>query len=145
MATRQNFDATQRDSAFTENANWLRTRRVDGIELGLAYEPLRLQGLVYWCENCGFCHTDRDWFDIDHFVPDRQFHGTSHHGDARLAENMAVLCKSRSEGDLGCNQSKGSRLYVPRDRGLAFTHPELDMNCVPVRERPFSLAMPRVL
>ncbi len=143
MATRQNFDAAQRESAFRENASWLRSHRVDGIELGLAYEPLRLQGLVYWCENCGFCHTDADWFDIDHFVPDRHWREWGLHADARLAVNMSVLCKSRSEGDLGCNQSKGARLYVPRDRGLAFTHPDIDMNCIPIRDRPFPLTVAR--
>lgn len=145
MATRMNFDARQRESAFRENANWLRSRRVDGIELALAYEPLRLEGRVYWCENCGFCHTDQEWFDIDHFVPDREMREGPRHTDAALPENMAVLCKSRNEGDLGCNQSKGARLFVPRDRGLAITHPELDMNCIPVRERPFSLTVPRIV
>jgi hypothetical protein len=43
-------------------------------------------------------------------------------------------------GYLGCNQSKGSRNYVPSYRGLAFTHQEIDMNYVPVHERPFDWA-----
>ena len=143
MATRQNFTEEQKDSARRTNASWLQSRKVEGIELALAYEPLRLQGLVYWCENCGFCHTDRTWFDVDHFVPDRHWREWGIHADGRLAVNMAVLCKSKVAGDLSCNQSKGGRLYVPRNRGLAYTHRDIDMNWVPLEDRPFPLCGPR--
>jgi len=137
MTTRQNFNRTQRDSAFRENANWLRRHRVDGIALSLAFEPLRGRGLVYYCENCLFCHTQREHFDIDHLVADSTFRDWNKHEEGRVAINMVVLCKSLQRGDLGCNQSKGSKLLVPRDRGLAFTRADQDMNCVPLSERPF--------
>ena len=136
MAVRQNFSASQRDSAFETNADWLRHHKVTGVELALAFEPLRRLGQVYYCENCLFCHTDRRYFDIDHLVSDRSFRVWGKHEDARNAINMVVLCKSRERGDLGCNQSKGARMLVPKNRGLAFTRADLDMNCFPVRQRP---------
>ena len=44
MAYRQNFNAMQRQSAFTENADWLSKHRVTGVMTALAFEPLhRLQ------------------------------------------------------------------------------------------------------
>jgi hypothetical protein len=54
--------------------------------------------------------------------------------------NMVVLCKSQVQGDLGCNQSKGAAMYVPRSRGPAFTRADLDMNCCPVSECPFEFS-----
>ena len=137
MSRRQNFNDPQRQSAFEMNAQWLRDHRVTGVELALAFEPLRRRGLVYYCENCLFCHSDQSYFDIDHLVPDRNFRIWQKHLDAREAINMVVLCKSLKRGDYGCNQSKGSRLFVPRGKGLAFSRADLDMNCFPVRERPF--------
>ena len=136
MASRQNFSASQRNSAFDTNGDWLRHHKVTGVELALAFEPLRRLGQVYYCENCLFCHTDRRYFDIDHLVSDRSFRVWGKHEDARNAINMVVLCKSRERGDLGCNQSKGARMLVPKNRGLAFTRADLDMNCFPVRQRP---------
>jgi len=137
MGTRQNFTEAQRDSAFRMNALWLRDHSVTGVDLAMAFEPLRRRGAVHYCENCLFSRTDRKYFDIDHLVPDRSFRVWKKHSDARNPVNMVVLCKSVLRGDLGCNQSKGAGLFVPRQRGLAFSHPELDMNCFPVRERPF--------
>ncbi|HWA17258.1 MAG TPA: hypothetical protein VG817_12550 [Gemmatimonadales bacterium] len=136
MATRQNFSAIQRDSAFEANADWLKNHKVSGIDLALAYEPQRKLGQVYYCENCLFCHTDRSYFDVDHLVSDRNFRVWGRHEEARYAGNMVILCKSRVRGDLGCNQSKGARMLVPPGRGLAYTRADLDMNCFPVRERP---------
>jgi hypothetical protein len=144
MAVRQNFSGTQRESAFRANAEWLRDHRVTGVELALAFESLRRQAKVQYCENCLFCHTDRAYFDIDHLVSDRSFRLWEKHAEARSAVNMVVLCKSRVLGDLGCNQSKGSRLFVPRERGLAFSRPDIDMNCFPVRERPFDMEPARL-
>ena len=106
MATRQNFSERQRQSAFQANAEWLRDHRVSGVELAMAFEPLRHLGQVYYCENCLFCHSDQAHFDIDHLVPDRSFRIWQKHVDARDAINMVVLCKSRERGDLGCNQPK---------------------------------------
>jgi hypothetical protein len=136
MATRQNFSVPQRDSAFQANSDWLRHHKVSGVDLALAFDPLRKLGQVYYCENCLFCHTDRAYFDVDHLVSDRSFRVWGRHEEARYAGNMVILCKSRERGDLGCNQSKGARMLVPAGRGLAYTRADLDMNCFPVRERP---------
>lgn len=51
---------------------------------------------------------------------------------------MMILCKSRQKGDYGCNQSKGARLYVPRQRGLAYKLRAIDMNCYPLKDWPFT-------
>jgi hypothetical protein len=140
MTNRQNFSSIQRRSAFAENANWLRDHKVDGIQLALAFDPLRRMGQVYYCENCLFCHTDKAYFDVDHLVADRSFRVWGKHPEGRAAVNMVVLCKSQVRGDLGCNQSKGAAGYVPRSRGLAFTRADLDMNCCPLSERPFQFS-----
>ena len=108
-----------------------------GIFIAAAYEKLQQSGLIYYCENCLFCHTDRQFFDVDHLIPDQKFRSWGKHTDAGHSVNMMILCKSRQRGDLGCNQCKGANFYVPRNRGLAFTHRELDMNCFPLRVRPF--------
>jgi len=142
MSTRQNFSPAQRRSAFETNAEWLQKHRVDGVDLALAYDPLRKLGQVYYCENCLFCHTDRKYFDVDHLVSDRNFRIWEKHVDARNPINMVILCKSLERGDLGCNQSKGASMFVPPDRGLAYKRADLDMNCVPVRERPFEYRRP---
>jgi hypothetical protein len=136
MATRQNFSSMQRNSAFEANADWLRNHKVSGVDMALAFEPQRKLGQVYYCENCLFCHTDRAYFDVDHLVSDRNFRIWGRHEEARYAGNMVILCKSRERGDLGCNQSKGARMLVPKDRGLAYTRADLDMNCHPIRSRP---------
>jgi hypothetical protein len=140
MATRQNFSGVQRRSAFEANAEWLQRHRVSGVEIAEPFRALHAAGKIYYCENCLFCHTERKFFDVDHLVPDRSFREWGKHSDARETINMVILCKSRIQGDLGCNQSKGSRNYVPSYRGLAFTHQEIDMNYVPVHERPFDWA-----
>ena len=136
MVDRQNFSQQQRQSAFRANAEWLSRHRVSGVELVQQFEPLRQMGKVYYCENCLFCHTDQIYFDIDHLVADRYFRIWEKHLDSRDPINMVVLCTSIERGDLGCNLSKGARLFVPRERGLAFTRRDLDMNCFPVLERP---------
>jgi hypothetical protein len=136
MATRMNFSEPQRLSAFDANAGWLRAHRVDGVELSLEFAPLRAQGLVYYCENCLFCHTAKAYFDVDHMVSDSSFKAWGKHEDGRNPMNMVILCKSLQRGDLGCNQSKGAGQFVPKARGLAVTHPERDMNCIPFAERP---------
>jgi hypothetical protein len=137
MPQRQNFTETQRMSALQHNALWLSRHRVTGVYIATAYENLQNSGLIYYCENCLFCHTDRQFFDVDHLVPDKKFRIWGNHTEARDPVNMMILCKSRQRGDLGCNQCKGARLFVPKNRGLAFTHSGVDMNCFPVRERPF--------
>lgn len=141
--TRQNFTKAQRDSAFAANAAWLQRHRVDGVQIIESCESYRQAGQIYYCENCLFCHTDREYFDVDHLVPDRSFRMWEKHADARQPINMIILCKSRVRGDYGCNQSKGSSTLVPQHRGLAFTRADLDMNYVPVHERPFDWAVPR--
>ncbi len=141
--TRQNFTPAQRDSAFENNADWLRRHRVDGVAIVERYRHLREEGSIYYCENCLFCHTDRRFFDIDHLVPDRSFRVWGKHADARQPINMVVLCKSIVKGDFGCNQSKGSRTHVPTHRGLAFTRSDLDMNYTPLGERPFDWSQSR--
>ncbi len=138
MADRQNFTDLQRDSAFEANAHWLRDHRIDGIQIAIPFESLHAAGLIFYCENCLFCHTDRAYFDVDHLVPDRQFKLWDKHAEAKAAENMMILCKSQVRGDFGCNQSKGARLYVPVQRGLAYTRANIDMNCCPLRDRPFT-------
>jgi hypothetical protein len=137
MATRQNFSDAQRQSAFTCNSLWLKEHTVSGIEILPQFEGFRQAGLVIYCENCLFCHTDRQYFDVDHLVPDQKFRIWGKHPEARVPENMMILCKSVKEGDLGCNQCKGSGERVPRHRGLAFTNSSIDMNSVPVHDRPF--------
>ena len=143
MATRQNFSPEQRASALLENRNWLRDHKVDGVQLTPNGEALRRQGLVYYCENCLFCSTDVARFDVDHFVPDRTFRLYGRHEEARFAVNMAVLCKSREAGELGCNQTKGARLWVPHGRGLAYTRKDEDLNWTPVGDRPFPFSAVR--
>lgn len=137
MARRQNFSEVQRRSMFQENAAWLQHHRVDGVEIADAYRGLRSSGRIYYCENCLFCHTEQSFFDVDHLVPDRSFRVWGIHTEARRATNMIILCKSLVKGDLGCNQSKGARNYVPSYRGLAFTRRDADMNYIPLHERPF--------
>ena len=138
MATRQNFDQQQREFAYEANARWLKQHRVDGIMIALEFESLRTGGLIFYCENCLFCHTDRAYFDVDHLVPDRQFKVWQKHIQAKASENMMILCKSLKKGDYGCNQCKGAKLYVPVDRGLAYKLRTIDMNCCPLKDRPFS-------
>jgi hypothetical protein len=142
MATRQNFSEQQRQSAFAANAMWLRDHRVTGVELALAFEPLRHRAQVYYCENCLFCHSDQAYFDIDHLVPDRSFRIWQKHVDARDPINMVVLCKSTERGERGCNQSKGANLFVPVERGLAYSRQDLDMNCFRLGERPHEYQVP---
>lgn len=137
---RKNFTPAQRRSALECNALWLRDHRVDGVQIALAYELLRSSGRIYYCENCQFCHTDDQFFDLDHLVPDQKLRLWGAQEQSRLPMNMVVLCRSRQVGDLGCNQSKGSRLDVPRNRGLAFTRREIDLNCFPVHARLFQWA-----
>ena len=137
---RMNFNEAQRLAAFECNAMWLKDHDVDGVFIALAYEGLRRKGQIYYCENCLFCHTDRNYFNVDHLVPDLRFKQWGKHHLARDARNMAILCYSRQKRDYGCNQSKSANYYVPRRRGLAFSHPEIDMNCYPVSERPFEWA-----
>lgn len=141
--SRQNFSKGQRDSAFEANAHWLRRHRVDGIQIAESYQSYHMAGQIQYCENCLFCHTDRRFFDVDHLVPDRSFRDWQKHGDARQPINMVILCKSLMQGDYGCNQSKGSRIFVPNHRGLAYSRRDLDMNYVPVHERPFDWATPK--
>ena len=140
MSGRQNFKKFQRQSAFTCIKEWLRARNVTGIQIEEKYRGLLRVGLIIFCENCLFCHTDEAFFDIDHLVPDSLFKIWGVHERAGLALNMAVLCKSRAKGDLGCNQSKGANFYVPKGRGLAYTKRHVDMNCMPVECRPFDFA-----
>ena len=140
---RMNFTPAQKDSAFAANAAWLRRHRVDGVEIAESYQSYRIAGQLYYCENCLFCHTDRNFFDVDHLVPDRSFRIWEKHSDARQPINMLILCKSNVQGDYGCNQSKGARNLVPNHRGLAFRHRDLDMNYVPVQERPFDWSVAR--
>lgn len=137
MSGRNNFTPAQRDSAFFCNADYLRNHSVDGIYIALAYENLHRGGFIYYCENCLFCHNDRSYFDVDHLVPDSLMKHWGKPQQSAVAVNMMILCKSRQSGDLGCNQSKGSRLHVPSKRGLAYTMPALDMNCCPLKDRPF--------
>jgi hypothetical protein len=140
MVTRQNFSAVQRESAFRCNAHWLRDHRVTGVEIIEALQALRQAGQIYYCENCLFCHSSQEYFDVDHLVPDHSFKVWNKHPDAREAINMFILCKSLERGDLGCNQSKGARNYVPSYRGLAFSRQDIDMNYFPVHDRPFDWA-----
>jgi hypothetical protein len=140
MPDRQNFTPAQRRSALLCNAGYLKDHRVDGVEMALAFEALRRAGQVYYCENCLFCHTDAGYFDLDHLVPDQKLRLWDASAQSRIAMNMVVLCKSRQKGDLGCNQSKSSGFYVPRNCGLAFTRREIDMNAFPVHARLFEWA-----
>jgi hypothetical protein len=141
--SRLNFTPAQRASALLENANWLRSHRVDGVSLSLQAEALPASVRIYYCENCMFCHTDVEFFDVDHFVPDAVFRAAGRSSSSVIPENMAVLCKSRPghKGERGCNQCKGGRLWVPAERGLAFTRQDLDLNCFPLRLRPFPFSV----
>jgi len=141
MSSRLNFSSPQKASALRENANWLRTRGVSGVELTLHAAAVVDKVPIYYCENCHFCHTDAELFDVDHFVPDKHFRLGGRVQSSVIPENMAILCKSTARGDLGCNQSKGARLWVPRGRGLAVTRPDLDLNCCPLRDRPFPFSI----
>lgn len=73
MSERRNFSQPQRMSALRCNAENLRDHAIDGICIAEAYLPQQREGLIYYCENCLFCHTDTQYFDVDHLVPDRMF------------------------------------------------------------------------
>ncbi len=137
MSARTNFSTAQRLSALRENAQWLQSHRVDGINIEVDSEALQRAGRIYYCENCLFCHNDVSYFDVDHLVPDKVLRDWGKQNQSTAAVNMMILCKSRQKGDLGCNQSKGGSLYVPTHRGLAYTLRSLDMNCTPLKDRPF--------
>jgi len=137
MPNRNNFKTRQKESALRENAQWLKSHRVDGISIAMAFEDLQRTGGIYYCENCLFCHSETAYFDVDHLVPDKVFRDWGKHNQSTAAVNMMILCKSLQKGDLGCNQSKGGKLYVPTRRGLAYTLRDLDMNCTPLKDRPF--------
>ncbi len=130
--SRQNFSRTTRDDAFLWNAR-ANIGVIDGIAIEEQYMPQKEAGLIYWCENCKFCHTDRMYFDVDHLVPDRQMRGSSN--AANTAINAVILCKSYEAGARGCNQAKGARLWPPPGAGLAYTRRELDMNWLEPRLR----------
>ena len=137
MTQRNNFSQAQRESALHTNAQWLRSHRVDGIDIAISFEQFQLTGSIFYCENCLFCHRDTGYFDVDHLVPDKVFRDWGRQHQSTAAVNMMILCKSRQRGDLGCNQSKGGNFYVPHNRGLAYTLRDLDMNCTPLKDRPF--------
>lgn len=106
------------------------------MQIAEAYLRLHRPGSIYYCEYCLFCHTDTEYFDVDHLVPDKQFRDWGKHEQSAVAVSMMLLCKSLKKGDLGCNQSKDGQLYVPVNRGLAYTLRDLDMNCTRLKERP---------
>jgi hypothetical protein len=139
MATRQNFSEQQRQSAFAANAMWLRDHRVTGVELALAFEPLRHRAQVYYCENCLFCHSDQAYFDIDHLVPDRSFRIWQKHVDARDPINMVVLCKSTERGERGCNESRGELVYSQEQD--FYSRQDLD-ELLPPGRRPHEYQVP---
>lgn len=73
MTTRNNFTQAQRDSALQVNAQYVRSHRVDVVAIADSFLELQRAGIIYYCENCLFCHTDAAYFDVDHVVPDRLF------------------------------------------------------------------------
>ena len=141
MATRQNSPngSASRPSRRTRCA--LRDHRVPGSNWRWRSNA-STRAQVYYCENCLFCHSDQAYFDIDHLVPDRNFRIWQKHVDARDPINMVVLCKSTERGERGCNQSKGANLFVPVERGLAYSRQDLDMNCFRLGERPHEYQVP---
>ena len=134
MARKGDFKKRSRESALLAN-RLSNTGSIAGIWIATAYEGLQSQGLIYYCENCKFCHTDRKYFDVDHLVPLAEFNATNSPNAPNIALNMVVLCKSLEKGDYGCNQRKGSQLEVPGGSGLAITYADIDMNCMPFHLR----------
>ncbi|MFT6169841.1 MAG: hypothetical protein ACJAR9_001965 [Celeribacter sp.] len=137
--SRQNFPKPLRDEIFKYNAADL-IGYVSGIRIDERHQADKRLGRIYYCENCKFCHTDKMYFDIDHLVPDKQFHGTGRPSNGWI--NAIVLCKSYEKGARGCNQTKGSRNWPPPNAGLARTRPELDMNYAAMIERDANTVWP---
>jgi hypothetical protein len=134
MAKRSNFTRAGRTSAL--QANGLENAgNVDGVWIAEAYLAQKAAGQIYYCENCKFCHTDASYFNVDHLVPDTEFKRSGSSNRSNLAINMAVLCTSKKAGDFGCNQCKGGKLDPPPGSGLAYTNPDIDMNCCPLHLR----------
>ncbi|MEM6844152.1 MAG: hypothetical protein AAF632_18135 [Bacteroidota bacterium] len=133
---RDDFKKKQKQEAFRYNALDLQRGRVDGVEIAENYR--HLIGMIYHCENCGFYHKEKRYFNVDHLVPDRLLRGTGR--PSAIAINAIILCTSIHLGDKGCNQTKGARPFVPTGRGLAYTRQAEDMNYIPLNERPFSYA-----
>jgi hypothetical protein len=130
--SRQNFSKAVRDEIYKWNASSLKSY-VSGVRIDDRHQEDKRNGLIYYCENCKFCHTDQAYFDIDHLVPDKHFRGTGNPSNVWF--NAIVLCKSYELGARGCNQTKGSRYWPPPGAGLARTRPELDMNYADMHER----------
>ncbi len=130
--SRQNFSKILRDEVFKWNAATL-MGGVSGVRIDERYQKDREQGLMYYCENCKFCHTDKKYFDIDHLVPDKQMQGTGR--PSNIWQNAIVLCKSYEAGTRGCNQTKGSANWPPPGVGLARSRRDLDLNYADMHER----------
>ncbi|MGB3245118.1 MAG: hypothetical protein WBB25_11325 [Sulfitobacter sp.] len=137
--SRQNFSPAMRGEVFRWNAIAV-IGRIDGVNIDEQQQDARKQGLIYYCENCKFCHTDRMYFDVDHLVPDVQFRGTGRPSNSPI--NAVVLCKSYESGARGCNQTKGGRNWPPPGAGLAITRKELDMNWTPIHLRDANSVWP---
>ncbi|RPJ55395.1 MAG: hypothetical protein EHM23_26345 [Acidobacteria bacterium] len=134
MARQGNFADYSRESAYEHN-RLANVGSVSGVWISEEHQGARLRGEIYYCENCKFCHTDRQYFDVDHLVPLAEFRASGSQSAPHIALNTQVLCKSLKKGDGGCNQRKGSRLHPPRGAGLAFSCPDIDMNCMPLHLR----------
>ena len=137
--SRQNFIPAQRDAVLKWNATEL-IHVVSGIMIDERYIAEKQRGRIMFCENCKFCQTDRQYFDVDHLVPDVQMQGTGRPSNILL--NAIVLCKSYEKGARGCNQTKGGRFFPPPNAGLARTRPELDLNYMPMYLRDANTQWP---
>jgi len=126
--SRTNFSKAQRDSMFQVNRESNLPGRIPGIQIKSAHTSEQTSGLIYYCENCKFCHTDASFFDVDHFVPDAEMRASRSPRSSVDPINMCLLCKSVAANTYGCNQTKGGRLYPPPHAGLAYTLPNEDLN-----------------
>jgi hypothetical protein len=134
MSKRSEFTSAGKASALRANAA-ANVGNIDGVWISEQWYEQKRAGMIYYCENCKFCHTDPEYFDVDHFVPDQEFKRSGSVNASNVAINMGILCKSQRRGDNGCNQRKGSKLDPPPRSGLAFTRSEIDMNCCPLSLR----------
>lgn len=128
MSKRDEFTRKQKNNYLSLNAAKVRRRWLTEFS-GKADH--------YMCENCGFVHNNREYFQVDHIFPcaaggratrfNQQDYRQILAGDVallyQLGDNAMVLCR-------GCNGAKKDKLFIPEGRGYAFRSPyrEMDRN-----------------
>ena len=84
---RQNFSGTFRDHFKRLNGR-RNIGSVPGVQIDDRNQSERLAGAIMFCENCKFCHTNPQYFDVDHLVPDAQIQGTGQSSNITESDQM---------------------------------------------------------